>query len=74
MVVCSGLSSDVDVYIFLDFDPMSGWYPKNVSTLDLFVIIACLCICMFPDFGSMPGQFPRNVCMFPDFGPMSGGA
>ena len=49
------------------FDPMSGRYPKNVTMLDVFVILVCVCICMCTNYGPMLGRFPRNVCMFSRF-------
>ena len=32
----------------------------NVCMLDVFMILACVCICMFPDFGLMSGN-PRGM-------------
>ena len=58
MLVCSGLRSDVgqcpmNVYMFSGFQSDVGQCPRNVCMLDVFLILACFCICMFPDFSSI---------------------
>ena len=51
-----------------------GRYPRNVGMLDVSMILQCLCICMFPDYGLMSGDARGMSICFTDYGLMSGRA
>ena len=46
----------------------------NVGLLDVFMILACVCICMFSDYGLMSGVARGMSACFSNYGLMSGKA
>ena len=79
MLVCPEPRFDVGrcsmyVYIFSGLRYDGGRCPWNVCMPDVFVIFACICIFMFPDFDPMSSGAQGMIVCFLDFGPMSDGA